>query len=122
MRASHRCDTCQGSGLSDAFVSVSISGAMYRCFVCNGSGTLPDQMPVADALADAEMLLAAAFALEDRRSRYAYDSGLVSRIDLLEAQGEAFRAINPAWSGEESKHGSMAARAAFRAVPALRGE
>jgi len=50
----HSCGACGGSGREgNQYVGV----PKRFCSVCLGAGSFPDSMPVADALADAEMLL-----------------------------------------------------------------
>lgn len=73
------------------------------CPVCRGAGRISDRMPVADALADAETL----------RRAYGLGSPLPTR-DIEAVIGRA--RIN-----DVRKITRACARAAFRAVPGLRG-
>jgi hypothetical protein len=86
------------------------------CPVCLGSGRISDRMPVADALADAETLRALMIDAE-------HASGRLSDVKLAQEAGNDAEA----WSAYERDalayvYASNAARAAFRAVPGLRGD
>lgn len=87
-----------------------------ECPVCLGAGSFPDRMPARDAVADAETLYGIAYAeaLAERERDAVF-------CHLYSAREAGRMAIGGArdFAGER---GELAARAAFRAVPGLRGE
>jgi len=112
----HTCDACEGYGeihrIDIPALMVPWSTAeTIQCYVCKGVGRLSDRMPARDAIADAQTL--AYFATTPRATR-----GVRRELDLAlnEAAYETHRAV---------KHGEpfyrLIGRAAFRAVPGLRG-
>lgn len=135
----HKCDACGGSGFVKPRrrAGVPFSGTRYDqqpCPVCLGRGEHPNRMPVADAVADAETLRRYLRLLSGRNSeckpaiwfevavrygqqtrRYIEDALVVPR-PLYDRDGPSERlylAIQRTTQG--------GARAAFRAVPGLRG-
>jgi hypothetical protein len=109
----HACDACGGSEvmLLPCDPNCACGGeAYFDCPVCLGAGSFPDQMPVADAVADAETLRVL----------------LPHRLMLTDLPYLHVRcsADIPAWEDAENtacEWSRSAARAAFRAVPGLRG-
>lgn len=124
---SHACDACGGSGMSTA-IGV---WCPVACPVCLGAGSFPDRMPARDALADAETLRRAHDS-EAGNSESCWCVGPSGErhlpcCDLLDAMAWAsISRIQRSVHGPESDmwHGAIeeSARAAFRAVPGLRGE
>jgi hypothetical protein len=124
---SHACDACGGSGQHHKYLpdsnTVTVS---YRCPVCQGAGRISDVMPAKDALADAETLTR--FANHDatpfmqrqregwRYSRRAVQLAGRVRTAILETIGLHRYLPYPA-----PERVTRTARAAFRAVPGLRG-
>lgn len=54
-RADHECSACSGTGCSFESTHGGRPGPCASpCLVCLGTGLISDQMPVTDALADAE--------------------------------------------------------------------
>lgn len=100
--AGHACDACDGTGWA-------VRGCVYdrtnACPVCLGEGRISDQMPARDALADAETLR-----LNQRTGRAGYETWAAGSWGLHFQQN--------GWLGAVE----LAAHAAFRAVPGLRGE
>lgn len=85
-------------------------GVQRSCPVCLGAGRFSDRMPARDALADAETLLSAL---------------KVCKHDTVQCYVDGAWASARASAGEIEPSGmwaERAARAAFRAVPGLRGE
>lgn len=128
MRVDHECSACGGTGCRFE----STHGGRLRpceapCPVCLGTGRISDRMPVADALADAETLRAFqrdpyppnfllrtlapdAYATEHGALRCGVSADLWARGHFYETE----------WAlVDDAAH---AARAAFRAVPGLKGE
>ena len=107
-RADHECAACGGTGEASEYrpacsneahgEGCGCGDAPLPCPVCLGAGRISDRMPVADAMADAETLRLVATTL---------DPALVDWLDT--------------WVGDPDG-ANAAARAAFRAVPALRGD
>lgn len=105
----HKCDACGGTG--DELEP--FNGLPYACDVCLGAGTISDVMPARDAVADAETLRAS-----------------IPAAVFPPKTGNDFRTANlltfvPEWDRDYSQIVSFVARedarAAFRAVPGLRG-
>lgn len=130
MRDWHACDACSGSGYRKVECCARevgrFSGSVYHardcngtrphCPVCLGDGRISDVMPASDALADAEML-----AQNFPQPWGFYES------DLDYAHSNGCRAVSKIvdWSqpvDDAAWWARRAARAAFRAVPGLRGE
>lgn len=76
-------------------------------------------MPARDAVADAETLRMNAAALRSPE-RFWYSGNDLTPL-LAEAHWQAYMALNGALDFTQER-GELAARAAFRAVPGLRGE
>ncbi len=143
--ATHPCDACGGTGTAieyayeparhsarfqhhpacEAFVPGSVFACECPpppCPVCLGAGSFPDRMPARDALADAETLRG--FCDENIYSR---DFPLFSSYPLIAIwkcgnSGWTVRSINRRREYEAWSRAECQARAAFRAVPGLRGE
>lgn len=93
----HECAACGGSGSEwDGDID-------YVCPVCLGAGRISDKMSVRDAVADAETL----------GTEIAEASYLVRTLGLLHKRTGELAAV---------LYARGAARAAFRAVPGLRGD
>jgi len=109
MTSTHPCDACGGRGSYYAAQLTSSRTVWTRCPVCLGAGQFPDRMPVADAVADAETL----------RPWIPYTHWLftpaVANV-IRYSRGSRGRAAEYA-----AFDAVAAARAAFRAVPGLRG-
>ena len=121
--ASHACDACGGSGLgNDHAVSdgrcCPLGSECIDCLSCFGAGRISDVMPASDALADAETMV---MVLRDMNAR-----GAIGVLDCLSALGTAaangrYAAAEASTWASASYRAHDAARAAFRAVPGLRG-
>lgn len=96
------CKACEGTGYSALLCSRAPRCMCmdHPCEACAGSGQVSERIPAADAVADAETLR---FALQD--------AGLGLALFY---RADAFNAEPP----HETR---VCARAAFRAVPGLRG-
>lgn len=116
----HTCDACDGIGM--VFDELHFHP---DCPVCLGSGTISDRMPVADALADAETLHLNAIPSDNDECTLAQGFGLQARFWIKDSLSKCSR-----WTGDDYAESQdraktkacAAARAAFRAVPGLRGE
>lgn len=105
---SHECDACGGTGRYTFYYPANpIIRAHINCPVCLGAGAISDRMPAADAQADASTLTSYLIG---------YGNPWKTRAAVL------------AWTPWPLNDDSInhydvitAARAAFRAVPGLRG-
>lgn len=99
--------------------------AVRCCPVCLGSGRISDRMPVADAVADAETLCG--IKAEDggqERHRGRCRRWHMTLLGRAQRHGESAASYTKCDHGETSApyFSREAARAAFRAVPGLKGE
>ena len=101
-QASHPCAACGGSGLVPRY----FEGQQYMCPVCLGAGSISDKMPARDAVADADTLTSCLIAYGNAWKARALLNW--TTWPLNSAVIDYYDAIH-------------AARAAFRAVPGLRG-
>lgn len=124
---SHRCDACGGAGYSGHcgcwYSAWEGSDCAHLCPVCDGEGSFSDQMPASDALADAETLRNVVDA-----QRYPIDAFDWVRYPDLQALRCGI-STDPRgaglWRYSVQTHvddARFAARLAFWAAPALRGE
>jgi len=98
------CRACGGDGRDIRHSAIPSLSTFRPCPVCLGSGRVSDVIPAQDAVADAEIL----WWEIDHHWR-----GIISdRIG---------RALIQTWPSSAGKYARQAARAAFRAVPGLRG-
>ena len=123
----HACDACGGFGYycgekcggRGNVWDITHSCVRVPCNVCLGAGSFPDQMPVADAVADAETLRAVAFDHTEPIRR----EWTEFRLTLWGA--EYYGGVSVVWPpptiSDSVNMSTLAARAAFRAVPGLRG-
>lgn len=119
----HRCDACGGSGCEDGHGGEAYCVDDFCCCpVCGGRGSLPDQMPASDAIADAATLMMVSGSLTNTRTRsrcrqelgQATQSGLSARFQATSRESWL---PDPSWAGGLA---SFAARHAFTACPGLR--
>jgi hypothetical protein len=129
------CDACGGGGCGSPFDwhreihaarrrLTGRVGCRVPCLVCQGAGRISDAMPVKDALADAETLRLNVTSELPPGQRWSRALGTVSKA-LAEAEWFAVVAGGMARKGiraESAAQAAAAARAAFSAVPGLRGE
>jgi hypothetical protein len=107
----HNCCLCEQS-----FDDVRLNGA--TCPVCLGSGRISDRTPAADAIADAETLrFVAAETCGGDPYPLLTEQAKVAEVCALGEYGYA----GNNWHNEAAYWALYAARAAFRAVPGLRG-
>lgn len=132
--ATHPCDACDGSGaaiwLSNTFWLVehirrkTCSGCQWcdvgRCPICLGAGSFPDRMPARDALADAETLRLYCLLVVSPETPYDLDALVVADL-VLDCHMSGLLNDSPGRREWGHIHAQDAARAAFRAVPGLRG-
>ena len=130
--ASHPCAACGGTkvqpgnpfnGALDVAGVHGPRGGWWRdCSVCAGAGRLPDRMPAADALADAETLrrISDDIGGPDWSLDHSLPQSVWAKL--------SWKFDNAMYMASEG-HDSLAkgwtydlARAAFRAVPGLRGD
>jgi len=114
-----RCEGCEGEGFVDRCYCQTTTQHMdacegRRCLVCRGSGQVTDRIPVADALADAETLRRIAATAPSRKVQWFFDCAWFGTL----AGGWAQKGVR----AQSAIEGRLAASAAFRAVPGLRGE
>lgn len=112
MREQRTCQACGGSGQALA-KHLDFDCPYHTCPVCAGRGTVDAKASREDALADAATI--DAFVVASRATRGAkYEFGLaISDADFYG------RRAHKAWNPHSA---AVAARAAFRACPMLRGE
>jgi hypothetical protein len=109
------------------------------CVPCAGSGRISESIPASDAIADAETLLRVASVTADSGYRRCVDGTNDKRTPLGRAQAEGscaaaiFRTANTYLAANAGhllseqapklahRYANDAARAAFRAIPGLRG-
>lgn len=96
----HECSACDGVSKIEEPNTLGLD-TWHRCEVCLGASRISDRMPVSDALADAETLRRELGPSVQIGNRY---------LGLLD---------DPRQSGKVAR---VVARAAFRAVPGLRGD
>lgn len=109
----HDCSACHGSGTAREPNIAPTYDERWRCPVCLGSGRISDVRTARDAMVDAETL---------RRYVYGHAINSFLRADIHDAAEEGIRSLlavddDPRW---QYVYARIAARAAFRAVPALR--
>ena len=120
-RADHKCGACGGLGRIDKPHRIGGSSfydgyaTLVFCPVCLGSGRISDRMPAADAMADAETLLNLSYTEPKDWAAEAWNTGGFIRWYLDRENG----ICEPEYLAVVAE---SAARAAFRAVPGLRGE
>jgi hypothetical protein len=121
MVATHRCAACDGSGIPDGFTLGGRYVAPHGvCLVCHGARSLPDRMPAADAMADAETLWLVVRTTEGFSREFNCWTVSQHGVCLRDARDFAYLAINGA-RDFAFERACNAAHAAFRAVPGLRG-
>lgn len=119
---SHVCSACGGTGCSVHVDHRASSQRVCRhapCQVCLGAGRISDAVTREDSIADAETLRMNAAAFHSPE-RFWYSGNDLTPL-LAEAHWQAYMALNGALDFAQER-GELAARAAFRAVPGLRGE
>jgi hypothetical protein len=89
------------------------------CPVCQGSGRISDVMPAADAMADAETVRLAAKRRPGLRSDVRHASYYGARVLDYTCDRDDIGDVDPA--DVAAGYAQTAARAAFRAIPGLRG-
>lgn len=119
----HTCDACGGTGDANDYRPAcsndahgdgcGCGDAPFPCPVCLGEGRFPDRMPVADAMADAETLRLALI----EHDRLSHGLGMTDCEWVVRDSYARLR--NP--DGVARCEVAIEARAAFRAVPGLRG-
>jgi hypothetical protein len=113
----HACAACGGSGREETCGDPRCPSCfeLDACPVCLGVGSIPDQAPVADALADAETLRLGWWG--NPEAPFVHEP-----FCAADHGAQAATKIAMGWDDEASIvwHAKAAARAAFRAVPALR--
>jgi len=115
------CRGCDGSGFDYKHPDLSTFDSFEDCMVCGGTGRVEAKPPVSDALADAETLRRFCDA-----NLYSRDFPLFSSYPLIAIwkagnSGWTRRSINRGREHEAWSRTECQARAAFRAIPGLRG-
>lgn len=107
------CRICGGSGLNEDWRGGDLVESWELCAACGGDGQFPARVPASDAMADAETLR---LAWVDRARRL---------YGVPESFIVVFHTTAHMWRNAEIlecyNSARYAARAAFRAVPGLRG-
>lgn len=113
--ATHPCDACGGTGVGSDREPIGVPGFVaMRCAICRGAGSFPDRMPIADAVADATTLWLVSLNIY-RDNPEPFEALERARLLICHAIADA-SVVDPLGRTKN------AARAAFRAVPGLRGE
>lgn len=121
MRTFHWCGGCNGSGTAREPNIAPTYDERWRCPVCLGAGRISDQMPARDAECDAETLRAnqelAKWGTRTREALAEIDEWIGHLVvDLFRVQGGLSTSADAVFSAR------LLSRAAFRAVPDLRGK
>ena len=103
------CVACGGSGLNDQWQGGDLVERFELCLACGGDGQFLVAMPAKDALADAETL-----------RRCTWDFPIA--FDLIEAHAAADPDVWKSTATAYLQARLVAAPAAFRACPGLRGD
>lgn len=129
----HKCATCGGTATrcEPRHDDPLCRECNIDCPVCLGAGSFPDRMPARDAVADAETLRAVVQTLAKQESDHFATNLLFGHPATANTRHfdlkEAIVVLADNWNGTayaidvNTKRTISAARAAFRAVPGLRG-